>query len=262
METTVGKLKIGAPLAMGRYSVSRDADPAPIVWLKGAPNSDFITEFAVDYLPFDAMERENPSRQYYYSGNPDYTTSNLLQFLNSDQEDWYKPTHQYDAPPVRNNVNDRYRAPYKDHYGFLCFFEEYEIESIADNAGFRIRLPVHGCFSGENKFPLFRKKGIRARATEDFIENKRLSFTGTSYVPIWLADRSEYEDSACIMARNGDTNWQRPVYACGVRPVCTLHPDTAVVRDADGLYHVKPRNVDRYLCTDEELFELLGMAQP
>lgn len=57
METTVGKLKIGAPLAMGRYSVSRDADPAPIVWLKGAPNSDFITEFAVDYLPFDAMER-------------------------------------------------------------------------------------------------------------------------------------------------------------------------------------------------------------
>ena len=71
METTVGKLKIGAPLAMGRYSVSRDADPAPIVWLKGAPNSDFITEFAVDYLPFDAMERENPSRQYYYSGNPD-----------------------------------------------------------------------------------------------------------------------------------------------------------------------------------------------
>ena len=125
---------------MGRYSVSRDADPAPIVWLKGAPNSDFITEFAVDYLPFDAMERENPSRQYYYSGNPDYTTSNLLQFLNSDQEDWYEPTHQYDAPPVRNNVNDRYRAPYKDHYGFLCFFEEYEIESIADNtfAGTRL----------------------------------------------------------------------------------------------------------------------------
>lgn len=92
METTVGKLKIGAPLVMGRYSVSKDADPAPIAWLKGTPNSDFITEFAVDYLPFDAMERENPSRQYYYSGNPDYTTSNLLQFLNSDQEDWYEPT--------------------------------------------------------------------------------------------------------------------------------------------------------------------------
>ena len=105
---------------MGRYSVSKDADPAPIAWLKGTPNSDFITEFAVDYLPFDAMERENPSRQYYYSGNPDYTTSNLLQFLNSDQEDWYEPTHQYDAPPVRNNVNDRYRAPYKDHYGFCA----------------------------------------------------------------------------------------------------------------------------------------------
>lgn len=120
METTVGKLKIGAPLAMGRYSVSRDADPAPIVWLKGAPNSDFITEFAVDYLPFDAMERENPSRQYYYSGNPDYTTSNLLQFLNSDQEDWYEPTHQYDAPPVRNNVNDRYRGPIKTIMGFCA----------------------------------------------------------------------------------------------------------------------------------------------
>lgn len=83
METTVGKLKIGAPLVMGRYSVSKDADPAPIVWLKGTPNSDFITEFAVDYLPLDALERESENVRHRYSGNPDYNKSNLLQFLNS-----------------------------------------------------------------------------------------------------------------------------------------------------------------------------------
>ena len=52
IDTTVGKLKIGAPLVMGKYGVNNDA-PYPILWLKGTPNGDFITKDAVDFLPFD-----------------------------------------------------------------------------------------------------------------------------------------------------------------------------------------------------------------
>ena len=64
------------------------------------------------------------------------------------------------------------------------------------------------------------------------------------------------------MGRNGEVNYQRPVYSCGVRPICVVKPDTIVVCDDDGLYHIKPCVVSVNVCTDEELFELLGMAQP
>jgi hypothetical protein len=262
LETTVGKLKIGAPLVMGRYSVSKDADPAPIVWLKGTPNSDFITEFAVDYLPLDALERESENIRHRYSGNPDYNKSNLLQFLNSDQDEWYSPTHQYDTPPVRSNVNNGYKDTYYEHYGFLYYFEEYEVSCIDGDAGTKIHLPVYGTFHGEDRLQLFRKKGIRAKATEDFVANKGVGFRETSFIPIWLADESEYNDEARIMGRNGEVNYQRPVYSCGVRPICVVKPDTIVVCDDDGLYHIKPCVVSVNVCTDEELFELLGMAQP
>lgn len=262
METTVGKLKIGAPLVMGRYSVSKDADPAPIVWLKGTPNSDFITEFGVDYLPFDALERESENARHRYCGNPDYAKSNLLQFLNSDQEEWYCPTHRYDAPPIRSNVNNRYKDTYKEHYGFLYYFEEYELCSILEGTGGKIRLPVYGNFTGGDRFHLFNKKGVRAKATADFVENKSVGFRETSYVPIWLADGNEHNEEAYIMGRNGEVNYQRPVYPCGVRPICVVNPDTIVIRDDNGLYHIKSYGVNPNVCTDEELFEFLGVALP
>lgn len=37
MDTTVGALKVGAQLVMGKYGVDKD-NPYPIVWLKGNPN--------------------------------------------------------------------------------------------------------------------------------------------------------------------------------------------------------------------------------
>ena len=46
MDTTVGALKVGAQLVMGKYGVDKD-NPYPIVWLKGNPNCDFITEKAM-----------------------------------------------------------------------------------------------------------------------------------------------------------------------------------------------------------------------
>lgn len=261
METIVEKLKVGSPLVMGEYSVQKAFTPEQIVWLKGTPNSDFITESVVDFLPLDALERENPEMLYRYSGNADYLKSNLMQFLNSDQENWYSPTHQYDAPPSRSNVNDRYRAPYDKHYGFMFYFEDYEVESIQDNDGIKIWLPTYEDFNGENKFQLFKRKGTRARGTMDFVYNKGLDFSESSYVPFWLSNKNDTAGKAYIMGRNGDLVPQRPVNACGVRPVCNIRPETVVVKDDDGFYHIKPRACKNAF-TDEELFEFLGMAQP
>lgn len=43
MDTTVGALKVGAQLVMGKYGVDKD-NPYPIVWLKGNPNCDFLSQ--------------------------------------------------------------------------------------------------------------------------------------------------------------------------------------------------------------------------
>lgn len=62
MDTTVGALKVGTQLVMGKYGVDKDS-PHPIVWLKGNPNCDFITEKAIDYLCFDAAEETGHYRR-------------------------------------------------------------------------------------------------------------------------------------------------------------------------------------------------------
>lgn len=56
MDTTVERLKVGTQVIIGSYGVNND-EPHPVVWLKGSPNCDFITECAVDYLCFDAPEK-------------------------------------------------------------------------------------------------------------------------------------------------------------------------------------------------------------
>lgn len=81
MDTTVGALKVGAQLVMGKYGVDKD-NPYPIVWLKGNPNCDFITEKVIDYLCFDAAEETGHYRRV---NNAKYPVSNLFSFLNSDQ---------------------------------------------------------------------------------------------------------------------------------------------------------------------------------
>lgn len=84
MDTTVERLKVGTPVIIGSYGVNND-EPHPVVWLKGSPNCDFITECAVDYLCFDAPERNGDGRRNL--GNSDYRLSNIHTFLNSDRDD-------------------------------------------------------------------------------------------------------------------------------------------------------------------------------
>lgn len=77
MDTTVERLKVGTQVIIGSYGVNND-EPHPVVWLKGSPNYDFITECAVDYLCFDAPERTGDGRRNL--GNPDYRATETIGF--------------------------------------------------------------------------------------------------------------------------------------------------------------------------------------
>lgn len=266
MELTISDLKIGAQLILGKYGVRNDY-PVPIVWLKGTQKNDFITQLVVDYLCFDASEPENNESRVY--GNSNYGLSNILAFINSANEVWYHKMHPTDTPPNEQYVS---WARYESHYGFMYHFEEYEVESLVqvtvEVAGERIttaiRLPSSEELIGEQRFELFRKKGVRAKGSEDMITNRRgHDFDYNSFIPFWLRNRSiNFAKSAMYFDRQRSLNVQSPRYSSGLRPVCTINPDTPVILGEDGYYYIKPRAEQRNVYTDEELFELLGLAQP
>lgn len=267
MDFKISDLKIGAQLILGKYGV-RNNNPFPIMWLKCTPNSDFITQSAVDYLPFDANEPDND--EFRGCGNPNYGLSNLLAFMNSADESWYRPMHSMDAPPDMTHTTGS--SQYESHCGFLCHFEEYEVESFVKTtvevAGERItsavRLPSSEEISGEQRFELFRRKGIRAKGTEDMITNRfGHGFDYNSFVPFWVRNRSvHFTRSALCLDRQCSLDTMPPRNSSGLRPVCTVNPDTPVILGENGYYYIKPRSVQRNVYTDEELFELLGLAQP
>ena len=269
IDSTIGKLKIGETLVMGKYGVSNEA-PHPILWLKGTPSGDFIAKNAVDFLPFDGKERENTENSFRYFGNPNYSLSNLLQFLNSADEYWYSPMHRADTPPARGNVDWGYMQ-YESHFGFLYHFEDYEVAALASDTRVvcdatvttLIRLPSIADILGEDRFKLFNKKGIRPNGTEDLVYGRaHAGFDDTSYIPFWVSDRGRRYDYAAFISRSGIVDQQYPKHGSGVRPVCTLPLETPVVQRADGFYYIKPFEVKTTTFTDNELFVLLGMARP
>lgn len=210
MDTTVERLKVGTPVIIGSYGVNND-EPYPIVWLKASPNCDFITECAVDYLCFDAPERTEDGRRN--SGNPDYRLSNIYTFLNSDMDNWFYKTHESDAPP--SNVFGNQAQNYRNHYGFLYYFEDYELNSLqmqqyvvdGETLSSIIRLPtITDILDDQLKLKLFSKKGIRPKATQDCADRKGRfgNFSWESYMNFWLAGKQDgFRNYALTLGRAG-----------------------------------------------------------
>lgn len=272
-ETTIGRMKIGDKLLFGAYGVSND-DPHPILWLKGTPNGDFITQDVVDYIAFDARERNSESYSIRNWGNSSYPHSNILSFLNSGNSQWWFATHPNDESPDDNGyaLRDR-RFGYASHFGFLYHFEDYETSAIVlqeitvGDAAIQalIRLPSFDDILGPERFKLFSKKGVRAHGTSDFFDGRgiRLGFSPESFIEFWLSSPSPQDDGkATIVSRSATFQKQYPYAGSGLRPVCTLRPDTVVELDDNGVFHVKPSELDRKVFTDDELMALLGMVRP
>lgn len=266
MVTTIGGLKVGERLIFGKYGVSND-NPHPVVWLKANLECNFITEHAIDYICFDATERSNERINIQYSGNGKYKWSNIFSFLNSENEQWYYPTHRADSPPDIRNVT-RY-AEYESHFGFLYHFEEYEIDSLifdsirvgGEDVSSLIRLPLMCEIVNDKRFKLFHKKGLRPKATEDMVQHRiGTGFHRNSYIDFWLADEAEFPDYANILCRDGSCYIIRATEQSGLRPVCRIREDTPVIMGEDGVYRVKPYTVHQNICTDAELFSLLGIT--
>lgn len=95
-----------------------------------------MTKQIIDLRCFDAIEPTNIDNKRKTYGNNNWQYSNIEQWLNSDQSNWYSSQHQYDAPPNKDNCNHydngtTYNA-YDTHKGFLYHWNEDEKKLLKD----------------------------------------------------------------------------------------------------------------------------------
>lgn len=260
MELTVAGLKTGAKLVFGRYGCIDNV--YPITWLKAGKGTEFISEFVIDTLMFDSPERNSPARQFYYTGNPCYEVSNIFQFLNSSEEDWYNPMHQFDSPPGLTSATNGLRGTYTQHDGFLREFEDYEVECLDGFVGLPTTANIIGA-DGEARFPLFNRKGYRGRPSHDLVYNKgaQHNMGEESFCEFWLSDGND--KYVRYLDRGGRCGSTFASSCYGIRPKCKLKPDTKVELQADGTYRIAPFAVSESrssnVCTDDEFMALMGL---
>lgn len=260
----ISDLKVGARLFFGNYGTNATSIH-PITWLKASKDNEFLSEFVLDLLKFDACERTNPNRDMYWYGNEDYEVSNIIQFMNSCEDEWYYPMHEYDSPPGNQNNSDDGQGEYLNHSGFLRDFEDYELECLAS----RVDLPSSANIFGTGsvpRFQLFNRKGFRGRPHRDLVFHKWGHDMNTdSFCGFWLSDA---ERVRCVLSvdRSGCRRNTYPSSVNGLRPKCTLKPDTEVepMPDGSGFRIVSfevPKNKHRSskVATDEEFLELMGL---
>lgn len=90
-----------------------------------------ITDKVIAMGAMDAPEPDSPVENFQITGNNDYILSNLHQWLNSDQKNWFTKTHEYDTPPSEEYLSIRPTLydpighnAYDQKPGFLCRFRE------------------------------------------------------------------------------------------------------------------------------------------
>ena len=208
----IGDMKVGDRLVFGMYSTGRGEADTPIIWLKASKDNQFISEYVLDSVQFD--ERE-PGM---WHGNPDYTLSNVYQFLNS-AEDYicYAPTHPKDI----------IGQSYARKNGFLRLFDPYELASLDGCVDLPSVADIRGSEDRE-KLDLFKKKGARGKC-----EN------ASSYSDYFTCD--SFDGAVLTIPSSGKrTALLFPNWPSGIRPKCKLKADIEVTRREDETFHVVP----------------------
>lgn len=255
---TVADMKIGDRLIFGEYDVI-PSEFEPITWLKATRGNIFLSEYALDYIPYDSKEPVNTDYYKRIYGSSDYRTSNIFQFMNSDEEDWFFPAHEFDAAPGTDGHSMDSRGMYRRHPGFLYGFEEYEIASLKSS----INLPRVDDILGGSRFELFNRKGTRARGTDGLIYRRcGHGFQETSYIDFWTRSVKD----ACsirIVDRSGYANTRLASGCSGLRPICTIDQSAKVEYDEPLKgYRLVPFEVSQprnEACSMDELKAFLGL---
>ena len=125
--STIADLPIGATVVDADTKYYNTAIKWKIIGKNhdGANTVTLMTEDIIALKCFDGKESTNPSTDRQSYGNNRYKYSNLLQWLNKSDANWYAAQHAYDAPPSAANVWETSGTkvnPYDTEAGFLTGF--------------------------------------------------------------------------------------------------------------------------------------------
>lgn len=124
-------LSLNDTFYMGKYQVGSET-PWDIEWEIVHQESDYQIAMAkqiIDLRCFDAKESSNSDTNRQKYGNNNWGVSNIEQWLNSDQSNWYSAQHSADAPPSSAIVSYN---PYDTKPGFLYYWTDEEKAVLQD----------------------------------------------------------------------------------------------------------------------------------
>lgn len=135
--TDWSSLSLNDTFYLGKYQVASET-PWDIEWEIVHQESDYQIAMAkqiIDLRCFDATESSNSDSNRQKYGNNNWGVSNIEQWLNSDQSNWYSAQHSADAPPSSVNVwqsNSIGYNPYDTKPGFLYYWTDEEKAVLQD----------------------------------------------------------------------------------------------------------------------------------
>lgn len=226
-----------------------------------------LTDKIVTLKAFDAKEPNNSNNDRKNYGNNRYAYSNILSWLNSEKQDWYKNKHSQDQTPDTTNVS---QGPYNSEPGFLNGFS-YGFKKLLKSVGkvtakntvtdsggsetvyskifllsnTEVGLANENNIAEGSLYSYFSDNSKRiAYATQECIDNvpsggSKPSDTTTAW-HWWLRTPYASDSYSARSVRSGGT--LNSSHAClgnfGVRPACAIPSDTLVSDDpdSDGFY--------------------------
>ena len=192
-------------------------------WFKAAEYGVFLSVASAGTMPFGVGDRNatDPRAQEI-----------VVHWLNSRDEEF--------DPGLVECLGGYYGGAYRRYRNGYLYqgFTNEELATMVEN----VRLPYSSEVFGDNKFPLFKKVGVRIR-------------NEWSYRPYWLGDNTGGSWRS-IVAGNGTSGVAWATRLVDVRPVISLEPSTKVARAGETLtpYSSKPKRLFE-LDLNAEVFE-------
>lgn len=227
MAQLLSNLPIGAKIRLGTHNGKS------ITWLLASSNGTLISEYVISTVKmFDAPESVQTDGKAYYP------ESNIRQWMNSDKQIWYSPSHSDDAPP-----------PYQSEYGFLYYFspdEKNALQTVAVKTG--VATASTETFTTNDKVYLPSIQDVKT-VSYSYTESTLLPlFNSPSYLIAtdgavakgwWLRSRPTYTSTIIVsIDESGNVHERTPDYHLGIRPCIKLSATAKVsdTTDSDGVY--------------------------
>lgn len=230
MELKIKNLKIGSRIFMG------GDDLGSFSWLKASLNSDLISEYILLYAPVHLSDRNILNK---------FDDSDLYHYLNGydPAKNFCISVKAYYAEMVQATYGSYEQIKTKEieNQGFMEFFDEYETENIRE---FTMMSE-----DDLDSFSLFKKHRIRACPRNGSLSRPYFLWGKNSFGGRYIREISGTGYRSASYARSSR----------GVRPLCRIDPETAVIPAENG-FRIADHGVTKISgVTDADIMKFLGI---